>query len=209
MTSVRMETDHQIGKKLYYVSLNKIPRMINAEVGALIHNIRSALEIPLTSWQHATATLAKKTFTSPSAIAKLLSLTPMWAKKIKRLSGVDQATIESLRPYKGGNYFSSLSINWTLPENIRGSWACCPFPEELVLILDGSGAAVEFNRGWKGFEDSAPVAWTSIDVPNCKVDLGVHVAIKEAGAVEGEQIIAALRKFAGLVNSIIALFDAP
>jgi hypothetical protein len=127
--------------------------------------------------------------------------------KIKLLSPADQATIASLKPYKGGDDLLYALHHLDITRKHRRLLGVVPFPRGVgIYPLDGTIAAATFNSQWTGFGDTVPIAWTDATASDCKVDLGVYVAIDEPGAIYGQQVVVALPKFVELVNSILARF---
>ena len=127
--------------------------------------------------------------------------------KIKLLSAADQAIIASLKPYKGGDDLLCALHDLDIMRKHRRLVGVVPFPRGVgIYPTDGTSVAVTFNSQWKGFSDAIPIAWTDRAASDCKVDLGVYVAIDEPGAVYGQQVVVALPKFVNLANSILARF---
>jgi hypothetical protein len=109
--SIFEEPDPEMGKKIIRLSNIKMPpRIINAEVGAIINSIRSSLDVLVN-------TLARRNisargdghtcvkdarFPISSSRADFFEGKHAGRKKIKRLSDVDRAIIESLEPWHGG-----------------------------------------------------------------------------------------------------------
>jgi hypothetical protein len=101
--TVRIDVDSEPGKKLYRLSnIKPLVPIINAEAGAMIHSIRSSLDLL------ACALAARNGFPDSTStyfpIWKsqdefLTNRDPRPLKKIKRLSQVCQDTIKSLKPY--------------------------------------------------------------------------------------------------------------
>lgn len=214
--SVRIETDPQSGKKAYYVTLGAIPPLINAAAGSILHDIRTSLDMLAVALAERNGHSAPKDVYFPiceDLRAFLDTRRGGGKEKIKRLSTADQAAIEGLKPYKGGNDLLYALHHLDITSKHRRLIHIDKFPRGISIApKDGSGVGigtVEINRAWRSFEDQAPVVWTAPHIADCDIDIGIFVAFDEGGAVEGEQVIASLRKFAGLANSIIRLFDSP
>lgn len=211
--SIRIDRNAQIGKKAYYVTPNPIPPLFNAEVGAIINMIRSSLDMLAVALAERNGHAAPKDTYFPicdSATVFRDTRRGGGMEKIKRLSAADQAVIENLAPYKGGNDLLYTLHQMDITRKHRRLLVVSRFPRGIGIYREDGGAClVDFSRTWSGFEDQAPVAWTAIDAPDCNVDIGVYITLKESGPVNGDQAVVALNKFASLANSIVKLFGVP
>jgi hypothetical protein len=198
------------GKKAYYVTANPVPAIINAETGSVINSIRSSLDLLASALATRSGHPGSRQVYFPicKSLADFQNTKSGGKAKIKHLSAADQAVIESLRPYKGGDDLLFALHELDIMRKHRRLVGVQHFPRGVgVYPMDGTAAAVEFNRNWKDFGDAIPIAWTDIAAADCKVELGgVYVAINEPGAVEGQQVVVVLPKFVNLVTSIIARF---
>ena len=198
------------GKKAYYVKANPVPAIINAETGSIINSIRSSLDLLASALAARNGHLGSRQTYFPvcKSLADFQNTKSGGMAKIKHLSSADQAVIESLRPYKGGDDLLFALHELDIMRKHRRLVGVQHFARGVgVHPVDGTAAAVEFNRNWKDFGDDIPIAYTDIAASDCKVELGgVYVAINEPGVVEGQQVVVVLPKFAELVTSIIARF---
>jgi hypothetical protein len=197
------------GRKAYYVTANPIPAVINAETGSIINSIRTSLDLLASALAARNGYTGSRTVYFPVCknFAEFQNTKSGGRAKIKLLSAADQATIESLRPYQGGEDLLFALHELDIMRKHRRLIAVLPFPRGVGVYPPNGGAAhVTFNRQWKDFGDTIPIAWTDIAAPDCKVDLGIYVAINEPGAMNGQQVIVALRKFVSLATSIIARY---
>jgi hypothetical protein len=197
------------GRKAYYVTANPVPAIINAETGSVINSIRTSLDL-------LASTLAARNghpgsrhvyFPVCKSLVDFQNGKSGGMAKIKLLSAADQATIASLKPYKGGDDLLYALHDLDIMRKHRRLVGVVPFPRGVgIYPTDGTSAPASFNSQWKGFSDTIPIAWTDAIASDCKVDLGVYVAIDEPGAVYGQQVVVALPKFVNLANSILARF---
>ena len=58
-----------------------------------------------------------------------------------------------------------------------------------------------------GFKHGAAIAWTPIDAPDCDLHIPADITFNEADLVVSQPVIVTLRKFGGLADSIIQLFE--
>jgi len=97
------EEDPQTGNKVLQVNPSEpLPRLINAEVGAIINSIRTSLDLLATALaqRHCQRLIKDASFPICETAAE-------WKgrghKRIKRLSAADQPTIKDLQPCYGGD----------------------------------------------------------------------------------------------------------
>ena len=193
-------------RKAYYLNIDPLPGLINAETGAIINSIRTSLDLLASALAARNGYPGSKTIYFP--ICKSGAHFRKAKAKITELSPDDLAIIESLRPYRGGD-----DLLYALHEldNTRKH-------RRLVVVQhftrgigidppDGSIVHCDFNLAWKDFGDDIPVLWTDIGAADCKVRLGgVYVAFNEPLAVTGHQAIVVLPQFVTLATSIIGRF---
>lgn len=193
------------GRKAYYLTIEPLPAMINAETGAVINSIRSSLDLLASALatRNGFADSRKIQFPVCESLANLQKL------KIKELSATDLATIASLRPYKGGDDMLYALHELDNTRKHRRLVKAIPFARGIgIESVDGSIVTPQYNRAWRDFGDVIPVLHTDAGAADCKVTLGgVYVAFDEpAAVVHGQQIVVAIPKFAELAASIIGRF---
>jgi hypothetical protein len=194
------------GTKAYYVTANPVPAIINAETGSVINSIRTSLDLLASTLAARNGHPASRHVYFP-VCKSLVDFQNSGMAKIKLLSAADQAIIASLKPYKGGDDLLYALHDLDIMRKHRRLVGVVPFPRGACIYpTDGTSAPASFNSQWKGFSNTIPIAWTDAIASDCKIDLGVYVAIDEPGALYGEQVIAALPKFVNLANSILARF---
>jgi hypothetical protein len=196
------------GRKAYYVTANPVPAIINAETGSIINSIRTSLDLlaSVLAARNGYAGSRQTYFPVCKSLADFQNNKSGGLAKIKRLSAADQATIASLRPYQGGDDLLFALHDLDIMRKHRRLVAVVPFPRGVGVYSTDGVVPVSFNLQWKGFSDAIPIAWTDASAPDCKVDLGVHVAIDEPGAAFGQLVVVAVPKFVELANSILARF---
>jgi hypothetical protein len=197
------------GRKAYYVTANPVPAIINAETGSIINSIRTSLDLLASALaaRNGYAGSRQTYFPVCRSLADFQNAKVGGLAKIKRLSAADQATIASLKPYQGGDDLLFALHDLDIMRKHRRLVGVVPFPRGVgIYSTEGMAAHVTFNSQWKDFSDTVPIAWTDANAPDCKVDLGVYVAIDEPGAVFGQQVVVALPKFVHLANSILSRF---
>jgi hypothetical protein len=207
-----IDANSEPGKKLYRVTnIKTIDPIINAEAGAIIHSIRSSLDIlactlatrnghPGSTSTHFPVWKSLADFNAPAGRKSNPAL-----EKIKRLSQVDQGIIKALKPYPGGDDLLCALHNLDLTRKHRRLLDTFVFPRGIGLGGFPLGAA-QFIPGRAGFNEGSIMFWTDASVPDGDFSIGLHVAFDEAGAVHGHDCAGAIRQFASLAYRILELF---
>ena len=206
--SVAIDTDSDPGKKLYrIVGIKPLDPMINAEAGAIIHSIRSSLDLL------ACALAARNGFPESRDTyfpiwrteADFLNPQSQVLKKIKRLSQIDQVIIKGLRPYPGGNKLLCAFHDLDLTRKHRRLLNMFAFPRGVAF--DGEGPIT--LEDWRDFDEKSVLISTPATAPDGEIHVGLHIAFNETGITRGQDIAGPIRDFARLANSIVGLFDDP
>jgi hypothetical protein len=193
------------GRKAYYLTIDPLPAIINAETGAIINSIDTSLDLL------SGALAARNGYPNSKDVYFPIrqSLADFQKINIKELSTADFGVIARLRPYKGGNdlLYALRALDNTRKH--RRLVAVEPFARGLgVESVNGSIVHYDYNRAWQDFSDAIPILHTDANAADCTIRLGgVYVAFNEPAAVVHEQqVVVAIPKFVRLANSIIALF---
>jgi hypothetical protein len=203
-----IDTDSEPSKKLYRITkIKPVPRIVSAETGAIIHSIRSSLDL-------LACTLAARN----GYAASKRTYFPIWKtkadfddpkspvlEKIKRLSKTDQAVIKNLRPYPGGNDLLCALHDLDIAQKHRRLLNTFADPGGIGFIRSSDKSAA--FTGDRRFEENTVLAWTEATEPDGQVSFFLHVSLNEAGASNDFDLVAAVRDFARLANTIIDLFD--
>ena len=209
--SFREEPHPEIGKKRIHLANTIQPSpIINAEVGAIINSLRSSLDVLVNTLAKRAGHTDPKDTHFPICRSKDDFFIGKHAgrKAIKRLSKADQALIENLEPWDGGNNPSLVALhNLDITRKHRRLIEITPVPGTIMIPTDSVKAGLRFNSMWDGFKDDAIVAWTGIGTDHSQIQIAFDITLNEAGSVAGKSIVTALNDFACLANSIIKLFD--
>lgn len=214
--TIFQDVDSEPGRKLYRLrDVKFMPRIINAEVGAIIHSIRSSLDI-------LTVVLAERNghkdpkdtyFPICKSLAHFIDRKPGGGmKKIRRLSSADILVIGNLKPYKGGNDTLYAIHNLDSTRKHRRLLAAFAVPRRSISTTwtDGPGPpreALSWVSPWPGFKDDAIIASTDADTPDYSINYSLQIGLAEPDLVSTESAIATLRDFANAACAIIKLFD--
>jgi hypothetical protein len=201
------EEDPQTGNKVLQVNPSEpLPRLINAEVGAIINSIRTSLDLLATALaqRHCQRLITDAYFPICETEAE-------WQgrghKRIKRLSAADQATIKDLQPCYGGD---KLLIAVNRLDNVR--------KHQRLLVFTEIAAGVGFYRlGSLPAEldaiyrahppDNGYMLARSISDPNHKVQVRIEISFREITSLAGRPIDLVVRDFIELSRRIIGQFN--
>jgi hypothetical protein len=199
----------EMGKRLFKLEINRrLPATINAGAGSVINSIRTALDL-------LAASLARRNGKSPNADRHfpiyesfMDFIDPLKvAERKKWLSPLECQIIESLHPYQGGNdlLFALHKIDITRKHDRLVQVRLVP--SSISVTPDSLVQGLEFPALWQAFEHGAIIAWTNIDAASCDFHIATEVTLHETGLIEDQPLVAALRQFAGTVDSIIQRFE--
>ena len=197
---IRPDTQTDPGKKLYRLyDIKAFDPIINAEAGAIIHSIRSSLDLMASAlavrnnrspgstyfpiWKSEAEFLAPP---GKDADGKLFNPT---LEKIDRLSQFDKDAIRALKPYPGANGFPLLCALHDLDLTRKHRRLLNTFVFPRGIGFNGfPGGAIQLTEpaNWHGYNEESILAWTDAAVPDGEITIGVHVAFDEAGAVHGK-----------------------
>lgn len=207
--AIRIDTDSEPGKKLYRVcDIKPLDPIINAEAGAIVHSIRSSLDLLACALAarngHADSTdtyfpiwKTEAAFLRPHAKNSGL-------EKIERLSQIDQNIIKGLRPYPGGNDLLFTLHTLDITRKHRRLLDTFVFPRGIGFEGFPWGAITV--EDWRGFYEESLFISTPATVPDGKINVGLHIAFNEDGARHGAECAGALRDFGRLAYDILVLF---
>jgi hypothetical protein len=116
------------------------------------------------------------------------------SKFIEALPARERSTVESLKPYDGGN---KLLYALHLLDIVRK-------PQRLLSVDIWKGPFKPVISGWmRSGDDEAVIGLLTKGVPNPQFKLTMQVSLNEPRYLEHREIVATLREFASLANSII------
>jgi hypothetical protein len=212
--TIFQDVETQPGKKLYRLrDVKLIPRVISAEAGAIIHSIRSSLDIlAVTLAERNGHTAPKDTYFPICENLDAFMDKRRGMEKIKRLSKADTCIIENLKPYKGGNDTLHALHNLDSTRKHRRLLAAFAVPRRSVVMTfvestEGVATAPDFISPWPGFKDEAIIASADADAPDYSIGYSLQVRLAEPGFASTEPVVATLRDFASAAYAIISLFD--
>jgi hypothetical protein len=106
--TVAIDTNSEPGKKLYRLAnIKRLDPVINAEAGAIIHSLRSSLDLlacalaTRNGHPNSTSTYFPIWKSNAAFLAAPSRHTNPVLEKIKRLSQIDQVIVKDLKPYPG------------------------------------------------------------------------------------------------------------
>lgn len=187
--NISEEPHPEMGKKLVGFSNIKMPpRILNAEVGAIINSLRSSLDVLVNALARRNGhTCVKDTqFPISPSRADFFKGKHAGRKQIKRLSDADRAVIESLEPWRGGyNPLLSALHDIDNARKHRRLIGVSAAPQWLFVTPSAIKTGLEIMP-WSGFKNDALIATANINVPNSEFQFALQVTLDEAGPVSGQ-----------------------
>jgi hypothetical protein len=207
-------TDTEAGK-VYYKLVNKIPVPDEAQVnaGAVVHSIRSALDLLACCLARLNGyTNVSETY-FPFGKSKDIFESPAVQRKVKKLHPAHARLIRRLKPYKGGN-----DLLWAIHELDLmdkhtmlipiGSVSTNGVFANNVIKHSAHGelqfGAPEFASLEDGMIFAAATIGTEVEMD---IQFNLTVAFRDIEAIKGEPFIAVLVQFIDLAERIINIFD--
>ena len=184
-----------------------LPRIVSAETGAIIHMIRSSLDLLAVTLARRNGHLCPRDVCFPiTKSEKGFFAQNGGLKKIKRLSPKNIDIVKTLRPYHGGNDSLYAVHFFDIERKHRQLLRIRPATEHWGLW--GIGINAEFPEPPVfDVEHGAVLAWISADAPHHDVSFPCEVALGQPHVFPVRPILTALGEFASLATSIIKLFD--
>jgi hypothetical protein len=208
--SISIDIDTEPGQKLYRLSnIKPIDPITSAEAGAIIHSIRSSLDV-------LACALAARNGHPDSRTTYF----PIWKtradfddprsrvlEKIKRLSDVERGIIKSLKPYPGGHDLLCTLHDLDLTRKHRRLLGLSMFPRGVFLsgIINQTVTLYE----WDGADEKAVILSTPASTPDGEITVNFQIALNEADVTSSVDCTHPIREFASAAAEIIDLFDGP
>lgn len=209
--AVRIDVNTNPGKKLYrLVDVRPLDPVINAEAGAIIHSIRSSLDLMVCAlaarngYPDSTDTYfpfwkTKEAFEAPAGRKSNPVL-----RDIRRLTDGNQGIIKALKPYPGGNDLLVALHQLDLTRKHRRLLDTFIFPRG-IAFSPGIHGDMEMEV-WDGFKEGAILFSTPASSADTDVTIGLNVAFDEAGPMHGKNFTSSIRDFARTAKNILVLF---
>ena len=188
-----------------------VSRLINVEVGMIIHAMRSALDLLMVVLAERNGHRAPKDIYFPvgRSFSDFIDPKNGAIKKIHRLSAVDRAAIEALKPYKGGDDVIFALHQLDLTRKHRELLRVQHFPSAIGVTPAALRQALEIVPVWPGFYDGAIVATTMIGATDYQPQITLAIAFEQMGlsATDGRGVLEVIAIFYGKVSDIIKMFN--
>ncbi len=181
-----------------------IPNVLKVSVGAIIHSLRSSLDLLAVALaRRNSATRTNDVYFPISASASVFRDDGL--KKIKRLSAADVAEIENIKPYAGGNdlLFALHKLDTTDKHN---QLVAVGGLLQSIGIDDFEGAFRSIPGMENGRLDGTVPLLALKPNANGKIHLSSHIAFSDIGYAKDQPVLPTLHQFADLTKSIIDLF---
>ena len=203
--SVAIDTDSEPGKKLYRIfDIKPIDLFISVEAGAIIHSIRSSLDLLACALAERNGHPASKDTYFPIWRNKDDFRDPKSRvlKKIKQLSQIDQDIVKGLCPYPGGNDLLVALHDLDVTRKHRQLLKMNMSPRGLAF--EGEGTITLGD--WRDFDEKTVIVSTCASMPDRKMHIGLHITFDKGVWTPSNDLAARLREFARLADSIINTF---
>jgi hypothetical protein len=201
--------DPQSGEDVWQIEeVEPIPRVINAEAGAIINSLRSALDLLASKLAERNGHVGKKDVYFPVCLT-IDAFRRDGRKKIKWLSAADQEAIELFQPYHGGDVHMLL---WCLHDlditrKHRQLVKAYSSPHGIGVYRYGS-----FSRAFdeiirKQPPDDGYVFPRGPANPHYQIQVRIEISLGYIGPLAAKPIVPALRELADTTKSILDQFD--
>jgi hypothetical protein len=204
---VRTDKNPQTGEEVWQIDpRERVPRLINAEAGAIINGVRSSLDLLATTLaqRHCKRLIKEAYFPICGDVRE-------WdgrgLKRIKRLSATDQATIKDLQPCFGGD---NLLLALNQLDNIRKHQRLISFFSHSVgmSVYKVGSLPSELDAIYRTqAPENGYVLARNVSDPDYQIQVRVEITFSDIQVVAGRPVEPTLWQFAGLARSIIKLFD--
>ena len=206
---VVVDLNPQSGKKAWVAREKEpLPLIINAEAGAIINSVRSALDL-------LGAALAKRNAVTPSKdthfpIFNSLHdfIDPLHGIEGKKwLSKSDLRIIKSLKPYEGGNDFLWPLHQLDIMRKHERLIAVAIQPLIVSIFLDDMTANQAIMK-WQRMKQQTILIELPADAPDPQIQLSLDIKFDETPiGLSNAPVVQTLRGFAAKVENVIGLFD--
>ena len=205
--TVLIDIETEPGQKLYRLAdIKPIDPIISAEAGAIIHSVRSSLDV-------LACTLAARNGHPDSRSTYF----PIWKtkadfddpgsrvlEKIKRLGDVERGIIKGLKPYPGGNNLLCTFHEMDLTRKHRRLLGLAMHPRG--VFLQGITNQTVTLREWNGADEKSVILSTPASTPDGQITANFQVALREAGVGGDNDCTHTIREFAIAATNIIKRF---
>ncbi|NEV78546.1 hypothetical protein DYI24_16010 [Rhodopseudomonas sp. BR0C11] len=210
--TIKEMPDNSPNNVVLAVEKEPFPLKFQVEAGAYINCIRSSLDIlaATLALRHCPSLVDESYFPVTKSATIFASGGYKGHKLIKALPTTERTIIESLKPYQGGNELLYALHQLDIVRKHQRLLTTEIHPGRLGVISWGIGHFTPVATGWmRSGDDEAVIGILAKAAPHPKIDLTMQVSINETAYFKRRPVIRALNDFAGLANSIIALFNHP
>jgi len=197
----------------YYVldQTGQIPDIISTGIGAVIAPQRDSLDLLATALAKKNGATRPNDVYFPISKSEAIFRESITSKKIRELSSLDRAAIESLKPYQGGNDLLYALHALNVKNKHHDLLTIFSAPRDIVeTAKEGRGGGYVRRFAIWGPSTSPypgkPCIFYDAD-PEVELNIAVDVAFREVGPAHNKPVIATLREFSSLSNSIVDLFE--
>lgn len=216
--TVEIETESEPTEKRYRLtSINPLDSIIHAEIGVMIHSLRSSLDILACALAARNGYPESKSTHFPiwqSAADVANPKSRPW-EFIKRLNQVDRDIIvKDLRPYAGGNDLLCFLHSLDLTRKHRRLLRTYVLPSRVHYMGEATShvawsTGAEFVWDDDYLKQKPVVISTAASLPDGDISVVMEIAFDEGNLSRRRDFSATFGEFARLARDIIGLFDEP
>jgi hypothetical protein len=204
--TVVIDPDTKLGEKLYrFRNIRPLDPIVHAEAGAIIHSIRSSLDVLACTLAARNGCQDSRSTYFPIGKSSADFLSKNFMEKIKRLSQVDRQVIIDLQPYPGGKGDTLCRLH-EMDLTRKHRRLLNTFVSPRGVFLGGLQKATYTVPGRIEFDEEAVFITTPSTAPDGNPTVNLHVSFDEAGVPSNTDISQPIREFASAATAIINLF---
>ncbi|SRR6266571_8882398 len=207
--TVTRKENPQSGEEAWRIEeVEPIPRIINAEAGAIINSLRSSLDLLANKLAERNGHIGKKDVYFPLCISPT-EFQRRGRKRIKRLTAADQMAIERLQPYHGGDVPMLL---WSLHDldvtrKHRQLVEAYSSPHGIGITRYGSLPPDFDDLLRKQAPDKGYAFPRGPTNPDYHIQIRIEISLSYIGPLAAQPIAVALSELADTAALVINLFD--
>ena len=199
---------------LVAVQRDELPRSLNVEIGAYLNTIRSSLDILASSLAARYRICAAEDAYFPISKSEAAFRDPRGraAQFVTGLPSAEQASLDALKPYQGGNADLWSLHRLDIMRKHRRLLTVVSEPD--FFSVEGPGIhryftppATGFMRADNASEWKVLLGLMAKDAPPYGMKFAPYIAFYEDAITDRKRVVRVLRDFTALAASIIKLFD--
>lgn len=210
--AITVDSETEPGIRYYIMDqTGPIPDIISAGIGAVIAPQRDCLDLLATALAKQANAKRPRDVYFPICKSEAAFRDEVAGKKIRELSLIDRAVIESLKPYQGGNDLLYALHALNIKSKHHDLLTVFGAPGQFMFGAKEGQAGGYVRRIAVWAHDNSPYpghACMMFDAdPEVELKVTVDVAFSETGPAHGKPVVETLREFSSLIKSILDLWS--